>query len=139
MLNYRFDFVFSYWLFAWFLLYQFKIITLYNPFGALLVALAYNVGGLFYLLYYQYATFDIIVFIILNFCIKVVPILCIRDKTVRKKDILSTITLYCLFIGWLKINGAKICMFKLCDYEKKMGKKLNTPMINWLRPSRSRS
>ena len=126
MPNYRFDYVFSYWIFAWFLLYHFKV-TSYNPFCALLIALFTNTIGFIGLIYYEYDMFDIVAFAIINFCIKVIPILCIKDKKIKKQDVGFLVLLYCVFLLWLKLNKFPI------KYNWKPKKPLDAPMVNWIR------
>ena len=124
MPNYRFDFVFSYWIFAWFLLYELKVIN-YNPFSALIFALFCNTIGLIGLIYYQYDWFDIIAFIIINFFIKVIPIISIKDKRIKKRDVFFTILLYCIFLLYIKVNHFPLKI--------RYKKPLDAPMVNWIR------
>lgn len=126
MPNYRFDYVFSYWIFAWFLLYEMNVIN-YNPFGALIFALLFNTIGLIGLIYYQYDLFDIVAFIIINFFIKVLPILCIKEKSVKKRDVFFTILLYCIFLLYIKVNHFPLKL----SWSKT--KPLDAPMVNWIR------
>jgi hypothetical protein len=51
-MDYRFDYVFSYWIFAWFLLYEFGY-TSYNPKIALIIALIENIGILCLMIYFK--------------------------------------------------------------------------------------
>ena len=51
MISNRFDFVFSYWIFAWYILYICNIVK-YNPKWALTIGLVENIGILFLMFFY---------------------------------------------------------------------------------------
>jgi hypothetical protein len=102
-------------------------VTRYNPYFALLIALFVNTLALMGLIYHQFDMFDIVAFIVINFCIKVLPILSIKDKKIKKRDIFFTILLYCIFLVWLKVNKFPIKM----HWSPK--KPLDAPMVNWIR------
>jgi hypothetical protein len=103
--NYRFDYVFSYWIFAWFLFYYFKLTT-YSPLFILLIGVIDNT-----FLYFNYINKKEIAlrieFLIVNFFIKILPIIIIiksNNNIIKISDILATIILLLLYIIWLIIN-----------------------------------
>ena len=100
----RFDFVFSYWIFVWYLLYIFKIIK-YSPKFALILGLIENLIGLMVMIYYKNSFIIIFLFCFVNFFIKVVPIWSLRKETYQIKQILYTFFLFSLYSLWLLINN----------------------------------
>jgi hypothetical protein len=57
----RFDFVFSYWIFIWYLLYMLKIV-IYNPKWALMIALIENTFALALMFFYKNSFINIFLF-----------------------------------------------------------------------------
>ena len=102
----RIDFVFSYWIFAWFLLYYFKI-TSYNPFFALIIASIENICLLFLMIYYKVNISHIIQFIIINFFIKMLPLIYLWKSKIILRDIIATFIFFLFYLLWLKINNQK--------------------------------
>ena len=98
----RADYIFSYWIFTWFLLYYFKLIN-YNPFFAIIIGLIFNTLQLLGYLYYKNYKKSIL-FIIGNFFIKIIPFYLIKNKTIKKKDILFTIFLFVIFVIYSHYN-----------------------------------
>jgi len=135
MLNFRFDFVFSYWIFAWFLLYKMHLVS-FNPFFALVFGLINNLLFLCFAIFYNYNHFDIFAFFVIMICIKVIPLCCFSksEMVLKSKDYFFTLFLFLLYLFWLKINAKKISssMFKMFKNPKK-GKSIDTPMINVLK------
>lgn len=141
--NYRLDYVFSYWIFAWFVLYYFKIVK-YSPLFILLFASIENVV-LFIIhiinfiidnSYYNF--FKLIGFIIINFCIKVLPLYYIIKiendvktfeelfKLIKKDDILISLYLFIIYIIWLFINKA----ISIKNYKLNINLPTTTPLYN---------
>jgi len=103
----RFDFVFSYWIFAWFILYELKI-TQYNPKIALIIGLLINVIELSTMIYYKNSFSNIFLFSIINFMLKVVPIWILRKTEYKIIDIYADIGLFIIYLFWLFINNINI-------------------------------
>ena len=102
----RSDLIFSYWIFGWFILYYCRIIT-YSPKFALIIGIIENIFSVFYLIFMNTSNYKIIKFIIINICIKVIPLfIIIKDKIVWK-DIYATFILFIIYIIWLFINNPK--------------------------------
>ena len=99
----RADYIFSYWIFAWFLLYYFKIIKNYNPFFAIILGLIFNTLQLLGYLYYKNYKKSLL-FIIANIFLKIIPFYLIKNKTIKQKDILFTIFLLIIFIIYSRYN-----------------------------------
>lgn len=103
--NYRFDYVFSYWIFAWFILYYLKLTT-YSPLFILLVGVVDNTFLFFSVINKKEIALRI-EFLIINFFIKILPIIIIiksNNNKIKISDILATIILLLLYIIWLIIN-----------------------------------
>ena len=96
------DFIFSYWIFTWFLLYYFKL-TNYNPFFAITLGLIFNTLQLLGYLYYKNYKKSLL-FIIANIFLKIIPFYLIKNKTIKQKDILFTIFLLIIFIIYSYTN-----------------------------------
>ena len=99
----RGDLVFSYWIYLWFILYEFKIIN-YSPKFPLILGLIDNIIMLIMMLLYRTSRRTIFYFIIINTLIKVFPIYYLRNETIKINDIYFTCILFFIFIIWLHIN-----------------------------------
>jgi len=103
----RFDFVFSYWIFAWFLLYQLGVIA-YNPKIALMVGLIENIGILCVMLYFAKSWLNILLFCFVNFFIKIVPLYILRNTPFKARDLYAFIGLLGIYILWILVNKVSI-------------------------------
>ena len=99
----RFDFTFSYWLFACFLLFEFKI-TKFNPKIWLCLGVIENIVVLFFMIYYKHALLYMFLFVVINFFIKVLPIWILINTPTRQEDVISGIILFGIYVCWLYIN-----------------------------------
>ena len=106
-MNIRFDLVFSYWIFLWYLLYQWKF-TQYNPKFALIVGLVENCVYLFCMIVYKNTIVIIWLFVIINFFIKILPLYMVRGTSVRKSDIVFSFALFLIYIAWLIVNDVDL-------------------------------
>jgi len=100
----RLDFVFSYWIFAWYLLYISKITT-FNPKFVLLIGLIENLLYLFLMIYFNNSLFKIIIFIIINIFIKIIPFYTLLNTKYKIKDVIFSFFLFIIYVFWLKINN----------------------------------
>ena len=107
MKSLRFDLVFSYWIFAWFILYLFNI-TPYSPKFAFILGLIENIFLLIMMIIRGTKRITIFYFLIINFIIKVLPIYYLRAETIRIKDVYMTTLLFVIFILWLDLNNISI-------------------------------
>jgi hypothetical protein len=99
----RVDFVFSYWIFVWYLLYLFKFVK-YNPKFALLIALIENLLGLMLMIYYKNSLIIIFSFCFVNFFIKVLPLWYLRNEKYQIKQVFYTVILFGIYTLWLSIH-----------------------------------
>ena len=106
-MNIRFDLVFSYWIFLWYLLYEWKF-TQYNPKFALVVGLIENFVYLLCMIFYKNTIVNIWLFVIINFFIKILPLYMVRGTSVRKSDIVFSFALFLIYIAWLIVNDVDL-------------------------------
>jgi len=99
----RFDFVLSYWIFAWYLLYELRL-TKYNPKIALILAAIENLFLLLAMIYFSNSLLHIALFCIVNFFIKIVPLYTLVDSPYRWKDFYAFVVLSIIYLFWLLIN-----------------------------------
>ena len=104
----RFDYIFSYWIFIWWILYQMKLTT-FNPKLLLIIASIYMI---FVMLekektnkhhYCHTLPFSIAVCIL-----KLYPLYTLRNSIIQESDIYFTFLLFLIYLSWLVItNGVK--------------------------------
>lgn len=99
----RIDLVFSYWIFAWYLLYIFKI-TRYNPKLYLWLGLIENIVYLGLMIYYNNSFLYISLFIFINTFIKVIPLITLTNTPYKMSDIIAGFILFLLYLFWLWFN-----------------------------------
>ena len=126
----RLDYVFSYWVFAWFLLYYFKF-TSFNPLFALEIATAENTILFLLMIYYKVPTFNLISFLVINFFIKILPIIHLWNTKIIMRDIIAFIVVYLIYLLWLLINR-QTNVFKIQNeiYESLIHGKSDTPFMS---------
>jgi hypothetical protein len=111
----RVDFVFSYWIFFWYILYI-SGLTHFNPKFALIIATIHNVCLLFKKIYLKVSKENIIRFVILMFLLKLIPLYTINNN-IKTSDIIVTFILLLVHILWLLINDKDLdylfCLHKL--------------------------
>ena len=106
-MNIRFDLVFSYWIFLWYVLYEWKF-TQYNPKFALSVGLVENCVYLFSMIFYKNTIVNIWLFVMINFFIKILPLYMVQGTSVRKSDIVFSFALFLIYIAWLIVNDVDL-------------------------------
>jgi len=130
----RLDLVFSYWVFAWYLLYI-SSITLFNPKFALLIGLIENSAYLFLMIYFNNSLSKIILFIIINIFIKIIPFYTLIKTKYQIKDVISTFVLFIIYIFWLKINNKlDVNLYQYLNkiYKSITENKSDLPLTNYL-------
>jgi hypothetical protein len=103
----RFDLIFSYWIFIWFLIYKLKWV-MYSPKFAIIFGLIENFFMLIMMFLFGTKMESIIYFIIINIFIKVIPLYYLRKDYIYWKDIYFTFVLFIIFIIWLHINNESL-------------------------------
>jgi hypothetical protein len=103
----RFDYLFSYWIIVWYLLYLFRI-TYYNPKFVFICGIIVNLIILFFMIYYK-TNINVIIFTIFGmFLIKFIPIYTIWNTIIEWKDIFFAFILFFIYIIWLYINNKSL-------------------------------
>ena len=101
----RFDFFFSYWIFAWFILYAINI-TNYNPKIFIIGALLENVIYVSLMIYYKNSPLYIFLFIIANIIIKILPLWWVWNTEYKMRDLVAGIVLLMIYMCWVYLNDA---------------------------------
>lgn len=99
----RFDLIFSYWIFAWYLLYMAKIVS-YKPKLAILLGIIDNTIMLLGMILYGSNLRTILSFITINVFIKLLPYYSLRHEAIRISDWKPTIILFLIYCFWLYLN-----------------------------------
>ena len=123
----RSDFIFSYWIFAWFLLYYFNIIK-YSPKFVIILGLIENCFLLLFLIIYKSTLYKITKFIIINTIIKVIPLYLVWNDKIIKRDIYATIILFLIYLLWIYLNGG--IEYFYISYKKLMKNYMTSPKIS---------
>ena len=103
----RVDLVFSYWVFAWYILYFVKLVS-YSPKFAILLGIIENTILLLLMIYYGSKPKNILYFVLINAVIKVVPYLTLKSQPIRAIDIAATVALFIFYVLWVTINGESV-------------------------------
>jgi hypothetical protein len=130
----RLDLIFSYWIFAWYLLYITKIIT-YSPKFIIILGIIENMILLFFMIQNGSTIETIIKFIVINTFIKILPYYSIRNDKIIKKDIVASIVLFIIYIVWLYINKETLLQKYNKIYNSLIQNKNDTPgmiMMNFI-------
>jgi hypothetical protein len=123
------DLVFSYWIYAWFVLYIFHFTT-YSPKFPLILGLIDNIIMLILMLYFGSKSKTIILFIIINTLIKVVPLYYLRNQKIHIKDICFTVGLFVIFVIWLHINKQSLVGNLKLIHDSLLYNKFQTPFMS---------
>ena len=100
----RFEYVFSYWIFAWYVLYALNLTT-FHPKIALVIGLIHNTGLLLTMIYYKNDWIHIATFCFINTFIKVIPLWTVRNDPYQWKDFYALVVYYMIHLVWLYVNG----------------------------------
>ena len=125
----RADLVFSYWIYAWFILYVFKFIT-YSPKFPLILGLIDNIIMLILMIYFGSKSKTIILFIAINTLIKVVPLYYLRNQRIKMSDIYFTVGLFIIFVIWLHINKQSLAGNLKLIHDSLLYNKFQTPFMS---------
>jgi hypothetical protein len=130
-MDYRFDYLFSYWIFVWFVLYQFGF-TSYNPKIALIIGLITNTGVLGLIIYFKNSFIYIFLFCLINFFIKVLPLWLLRKSKYEWKDFYALIALFMIYLLWIIINRDQFERYVIDRYEKLKHNSHATTIIHYI-------
>ena len=104
------DFILSYWIFAWYILYITKVVS-YSPKLIILLGIFENFITFMIMVLYGSNVKTIIYFIIINVFIKIIPFYTVRNETIRSRDIFATIFVILVYLLWVKINGQSVIKY----------------------------
>lgn len=107
----RIDFIFSYWLFLWYLLYLFRIVN-YNPKFAIFCGFIENISILSLMFYYGTKKKLILLFFIMFILLKIIPLYSIWNTKITAKDVTATAFLFVIYLVWMSFNNKKPSDFK---------------------------
>ena len=114
----RFDLVFSYWIFTWYVFYIFKIVK-YNPKWGLTIGIIENIGLLYLMFYYKNSWINIFLFCFVNFFIKILPLWSIRNTKYDMNGIFSFFGLFIIYLIWLLLNNIPLDIKKSYNWVQK--------------------
>ena len=97
------DFIFSYWIFAWAVLYIAHLVTI-SPKFVLICGIIENLILLFIMIYKNTYFYSIFKFIFINFWIKIIPLYLVWNTKITSKEIKYSAGLVLIYIVWLYIN-----------------------------------
>lgn len=101
------DLVLSYWILLWFVLYYWGF-TQYNPKFLLMVGLAENVVMLLLMILYgRRDVFKIAMFVLVNICIKIIPLYLVWNTVVLWIDIYVSVGLVVAYCIWVYLRLGK--------------------------------
>lgn len=117
--NLRVDFLFSYWIFFWFLIFYFTqnvresnaaifIQKNMNPKLALYIALLENILTFLYILWIKSDFLIIIKYLLMILSVKILPIYLIKQKIHLWNDLLIFVFVFSIYIIYLWINDESI-------------------------------
>jgi len=101
----RSDFVFSYWILAWFILYVSGIVNI-PPLFVTILGIIENIAIMIYLIIMKAPSYNIIKFTIINAIIKGLPLWYMINKgtPITKNSIIATTGIFALYYTWLLLN-----------------------------------
>jgi hypothetical protein len=102
--KYRFDIVFSYWIFIWYLLYI-SGFNVSNPKLALICGIIINAFALIKMIYMNEPQINIGLFILVNTCIKLIPLYTLLNTKIVYNDIFILLGLYSIYLLWIYVNN----------------------------------
>ena len=128
----RLDFIFSYWIFLWYILYFFKIVK-YSPKFILYVAMIDNIILFLILLYKRSTIYDITKFLAINTFIKYLPIYTLLDEKIIFRDVIAGVVLFIIYLIYIAVNNNNIVEIykKLINGYNDKNKEYKTPISYW--------
>jgi len=99
----RVDLVFSYWIFAWYLLYIVKIVK-YSPKFAIGIGILENILLLCFMILNGSNRRTIFYFVFINTFIKVIPFYTLKRERIQVKDVYAFFALFLGYLIWIIIN-----------------------------------
>jgi hypothetical protein len=123
------DFIFSYWIFVWSILYFTHMVTI-SPKLWLIVALIENIISIFFM--FKSNIYYIFRFIFINLFIKVVPLYLLWNEPIRNVDIVYSGIVCIVYNIWLFINGETAYTIYKMLYNAQLDKSKYIGMMSYL-------
>ncbi len=127
----RFDLVFSYWIFAWYLLYMAKIVK-YSPKLVIVLGIIENTVLLIGMIMYGSNLRTITSFIVINTFIKLLPYYSLRSETIRISDWKHAVFVFLLYCCWLYYNQEDLTGNYKKVFDSLIHNRNETPMMQLL-------
>jgi hypothetical protein len=123
------DYIFSYWIFAWYLLYITGWVTP-NPKFAIYIAIFENLIIFLSMIYLKTNLKKVIYFLIMVILIKLIPLWTLRNTKIKEKDIYATLGVVLMYVGWIIWDDK---MISLSDaYTHMVDDKIRSPGMSLL-------
>ena len=119
------DFIFSYWIFVWYLLYISKIVT-YNPKIFLFLGMIEGII-VFCVLLTKIPLSSVIKYFIVISVIKFIPYFTIRNRVIHYNDIVFSLFLFVVYHVWLFVNEKNMIGIYQNLYNSFVHNKQDTP------------
>ena len=103
-------FIFSYWIFLWYLLYFFKIVN-YNPKFAIIIGIIENICILLLMIFYNTKVKLFLLFILMMIILKIIPLYSIWNKKIQNRDIIATFILFIIYLFFMILNKKNVSNF----------------------------
>jgi len=105
-----YTYIFSYWIFVWYLLYRFLPIfrvplIIPNPKLALILGTIENVIMIVLMLMNNMDGITIFSFVVMNSIIKFIPLYTLWYIPIKSGDVMATFILFAIYLFWMHING----------------------------------
>jgi len=100
----RIDYIFSYWIFFWYLLYVFGLVE-YNPKFAIFCGIIENLIIITLMFLYNTKKKLILLFAIMFVLLKIIPLYTIWKSKIRNIDIIFTFALFSIYLVWSFLNN----------------------------------
>ena len=105
------DKIFSYWVFFWYFLYIFKIITI-SPKLALIIGLIENILLLFFI--FTKTSMKLILYFCITVIItKIIPLITLWNTTIHRNDWKYLLGLFMIYVAWIYVTGYITVYFKI--------------------------
>jgi len=124
----RFDLVFSYWIYLWYVLYIFKFTTI-TPKFAIIIGIIENTILLLLISIYGSNIKTIIKFLIMMFIFKLLPYYYVKDTKININNIIITFILFFVYLIWIHINNVNFKVSMKDIFDSLINNKNKTPFM----------
>ena len=95
------DLIFSYWIFAWFILYKLFKLPINSPKLVLILGVIYNSYLLWKMYFNNMDDYYLFSFFMTIVILKLIPLYFLRNETIRKKHIYTSLFVFGLFLLYI--------------------------------------